>query len=383
MKNVFIYTIIGLLCFGCKTEEKRTDFIINGNAKGVYNGIRAYLKVKEGGRDKVIDTAIVVDEKFYFTGTVPSPTSSLISINSVNGNLKFMLENSIIDVSINKANILESTVSGSKSQKDFDIYNKEMTKLTEEAANLKRQLRNNTPQFTLAKRDSVSKLFTQAQRKQQEYPLKYINSNTNSYYSLVLIDEQTNKKNRNIEDYIKAFENLNSELKSSPKGVALKVKLDQALIEYEKKSRVEIGKIAPNFEAPTPDGKMVSLNESKGKVTIIDFWAAWCGPCRRENPNVVKIYEKYHDQGLEIIGVSLDGTRTQKDPKQAWLNAIETDKLTWTQVSNLKYFQDPIAQLYNIRSIPAVFILDAEGKIAAKNLRGIALERKVQELLNR
>ena len=126
---------------------------------------------------------------------------------------------------------------------------------------------------------------------------------------------------------------------------------------------------------------MVSLNDVKGKVTIIDFWAAWCGPCRRENPNVVRIYNKYHDQGLEIIGVSLDGTRNQKDPKNAWLNAIKKDELTWTHVSNLQYFQDPVAQLYNINAIPATFILDEKGKIVAKNLRGRALELKVQELL--
>ncbi len=118
-------------------------------------------------------------------------------------------------------------------------------------------------------------------------------------------------------------------------------------------------------------------------MTIIDFWAAWCGPCRRENPNVVRVYEKYHDQGLEIIGVSLDGQSRQKDPKKTWVEAIKKDKLTWTQVSNLKYFNDPVAQLYNINSIPATFILDKEGKIVYKNLRGRDLELKVQELLNK
>ncbi|MBQ0721799.1 MAG: TlpA family protein disulfide reductase, partial [Gammaproteobacteria bacterium] len=129
-------------------------------------------------------------------------------------------------------------------------------------------------------------------------------------------------------------------------------------------------------------GKTIALNDIKGKVTLIDFWAAWCAPCRKENPNVVNVYNKYHEKGLEIIGVSLDGTPQQKDAKQAWMDAIEKDKLTWNHVSNLQYFNDPIAKQFNINSIPATFLIDAEGKIIAKNLRGPALEEKIASLLN-
>src|SRR5690606_17009896 len=147
-------------------------------------------------------------------------------------------------------------------------------------------------------------------------------------------------------------------------------------------STTEVGSMAPDFSAPNPDGTRISLSDIKGKVTIIDFWAAWCGPCRKENPNVVKVYEKYHDKGLEIIGVSLDGAPNQKDAKAAWMQAIEKDQLTWHQVSNLAYFNDPIAKQYQIQAIPATFILDSEGIIVAKNLRGDALEAKIAELLN-
>ena len=138
---------------------------------------------------------------------------------------------------------------------------------------------------------------------------------------------------------------------------------------------VEIGKVAPDFSAPNPEGKTVSLKESLGKVTIIDFWASWCGPCRQENPNVVKLYNQYKDQGLAIIGVSLD-----KDA-DAWKKAIADDQLAWTQISNVKFWQDPIAKQYGISSIPATFILDSKGVIVAKDLRGAELEAKVAELL--
>jgi thiol-disulfide isomerase/thioredoxin len=111
-----------------------------------------------------------------------------------------------------------------------------------------------------------------------------------------------------------------------------------------------------------------------GKVTLVDFWAAWCRPCRAENPNIVKVYSKYKDKGLSVLGVSLD--RNAND----WINAIEQDGLTWHHVSNVRYF-DEIAELYNVRAIPASFILDENGVIVAKNLRGPALEAKIAELL--
>lgn len=389
MKNVFIFTIIGLLFLGCKPEVKRADYIINGNATGVYNGVRAYLKEKDrSGRERVIDTAVVVNEKFTFTGKVDFPKPSVISINSVNGNLNFMLENSVIDITIDKANISQSQVYGSVSQTEFEAYNQGYAKLKKESIDIQNELRNIHRQLSSgsseqlqSKKDSLTNLFTAIRKREQDYPLSFIKANTNSYYSLTLIEQEINKKNANIKDYQEAYNNLNSELQSTSTGASIKINLIKLMVAFEAKSRVDVGKIAPNFEAPTPNGDIVSLNDIKGKVTIIDFWAGWCGPCRIENPNVVNIYNKYHSEGLEIIGVSLDGTRSQKDPKQAWVNAIEQDKLAWTQVSNLSYFQDPVAQLYNIQAIPAVFILDAEGKIVAKNLRGKALEAKVKELL--
>jgi len=146
----------------------------------------------------------------------------------------------------------------------------------------------------------------------------------------------------------------------------------------EKYKAAEIGSKAPEFTGPTPQGEELALKNNLGRVTIVDFWAAWCKPCRVENPNLVKTYNKYKDQGLSIISVSLD----RPGQKEKWLKAIKEDKLEqWNHVSNLQHWNDPIAKKYKISAIPATFILDENGVIVAKNLRGDELENKIGELL--
>lgn len=135
-----------------------------------------------------------------------------------------------------------------------------------------------------------------------------------------------------------------------------------------------VGGVAPDFTMATPEGGQLALSSLRGKYLLIDFWASWCGPCRRENPNVVKVYNQYKEKGFEILGVSLDSDKTR------WLNAIQQDGLTWHQVSDLKGWQNSAAQQYGVRSIPHTVLLDPQGKIVARNLRGAALEQKLAEI---
>lgn len=144
--------------------------------------------------------------------------------------------------------------------------------------------------------------------------------------------------------------------------------------ELEEMRALSIGQPAPEIALPNPDGDLVKLSDFKGKYVMVDFWAAWCKPCREENPNVVRLYNEYKDQGFEVLGVSLDRS------KDAWVKAIADDNLTWAQVSDLKYFNSEAAATYKINAIPATYLIGPEGDIIAKDLRGASLENKLKEI---
>jgi peroxiredoxin len=138
--------------------------------------------------------------------------------------------------------------------------------------------------------------------------------------------------------------------------------------------KVAVGKMAPDFAMPNPEGDTVRLSDFRGGYVLVDFWAAWCKPCRQENPNIVAAYNKFKGDGFEVLGVSLDRKR------EDWLKAIEADNLDWTQVSELKYWQTPVVQEYKINGIPFSILVNPEGEIVAKNLRGEALHDKLEEI---
>jgi len=157
------------------------------------------------------------------------------------------------------------------------------------------------------------------------------------------------------------------EISSSEYVVKLKEKI-------EDQKRISVGIIAPDFTMNDPEGKPIQLSSLRGQVVLLDFWASWCMPCRQENPNVVKLYQQYHSKGFEILGVSLDRA------KENWLKAIQEDKLTWLHVSDLKFWQCAAAKLYAVTVIPQSILIDKDGKIIAKGLRGEAMAKKLAEL---
>jgi peroxiredoxin len=165
------------------------------------------------------------------------------------------------------------------------------------------------------------------------------------------------------------YEELGTNVKSLPAGVIFKEKLELA-------KKTEIGQYALPFSQTDTAGIEVSLASFKGKYVLIDFWASWCGPCRAENPNVVKAFNKHKDKGFTVLGISLD----QPGAKEKWIKAIHDDQLTWTHVSDLKYWNNEVAKQYGIQAIPQNYLIDADGKIIGKNLRGEELQAKLEEL---
>jgi thiol-disulfide isomerase/thioredoxin len=387
MKPIISILAMCLLVISCKSEEKQTvkrdGYYISGTAPGVFNGIRAYLETTDDrGRKVPIDTAIVMNERFVFEGKVDYPEMIYLSINSVKGSAPLIIENEEITVVADKDNMNNAKIEGTEANSALNIYNEKTGELTSKRFEVGRKLRSVQPNDDTNNSNELNSEMADISQKMKDFPYEFIAEHTDNPFSVILLHKLAESKDADFSKIESTLATLSDDQQNSITATMLKTQIQIKKAELAAIGATQIGQVAPSFTAPTPDGKLLSLNDVKGKLTLIDFWASWCKPCRMENPNVVKVYNKYHNKGLEIISVSLDGSRTQKDPKAAWIKAIEDDNLTWSHVSNLNYFNDPVAKAYNINSIPATFLLDQDGKIVAKNLRGAALEQKVAEYLN-
>lgn len=368
-----------LLMTACKkdnaSEVSEGQFRIEGEASGIADGTKVLLKrIDENGQATSSDTSTVANEQFSFKGEVDIPAFGLIELGNHTGFVPIIIENNLIKVAIDKDAVPKSKIYNSVSNELMMEYNDTLNSLRKNNIELNRQYRKAKIEKDTANLKALESQIKANQSSLIDFPYEFIKNTESSNFSLFLIENLIRNKQANKDKTLAAFNTLDKDLKDSQFGKKI-----YSLIEgMPTKTNLNIGDKAPSFKAPNPEGKVIALEDVLSKVTIIDFWASWCKPCRRENPNVVKLYEKYHNKGLEIIGVSLD-KEAQKD---RWIKAIEDDGLTWPQISNLKSWNEPIARLYNVRSIPATYILDENGVIIAKNLRGQALENKIAELLD-
>ena len=374
MKKVFIILVIsiGLLSFKSIITN---DYIITGTINGIENGTSITLERQDETKGIIIiDSTKVQDGKFSFKGTALEPSIHFLQVKNITGKVVFILEEGKINLLVYKDSIPKSKIGGTKNNDYLYNFNLSAQKIQRnmfnfQSANMQKITDAQAKHDTLVI-NNLMKEYNQFQEKMNMLTSKYPEENPKSFISVVILENLLNNPNADVENLKKTYSNLDISIKNTKPGKSVENKLANF-------KSVGINDIAPDFSAPNPNGNIISMKKSLGKVTIIDFWASWCGPCRRENPNVVALYNEFHSKGLNIVGVSLD--KTLED----WQKAITKDGITWTQVSNLKFWEDPIAKLYKVQQIPTTFILDASGKIVAKDLRGTELKAKVIELLGK
>jgi peroxiredoxin len=363
MRNVLAILVLALAVISCQTAKDK--FSLKGTIAGVDSG-KVYLQKLVDGQPQSVDTADVTGGKFTFEGKMEMPDIRFLRLNDQDYFAQFFLDNGKITVTANKDSLRNTKITGSPAQDVFQIYITEMEKLNKDVMALQEKFQNamttgNTTEAEKAKIDYQAMIDNN-----KVYTKNFVKEHTNSvvaaYITLYQLANQVD--GAELESITNSFV---PEISSSEYVSQLK-----QMIEEQKKTAV--GVVAPDFTMNDPDGKPIQLSSLRGKVVMIDFWASWCAPCRQENPNVVKLYNQYHDKGFEILGVSLDRG------KDEWIQAIKDDQLTWLHVSDLQFWQNAVARQYGVNSIPQTYLLDKEGKIIAKGLRSEQLAAKLGEL---
>jgi len=347
------------------------NFVVEGKLNQNYNGRFLKLLYNEG-QIKKIDSTEIKKGAFKFVGTLAMPTAAKISLgNEDNGDrIDIFLANGTLKV-IAKDSIRFAKITGTKMAEEHEVMAKRLRPIDKwfvdglttfknmpEGAEKKayiNKLMEGFDAYALNKRIAINKFAT-------EYPASYI--------SLYYLDKNSPGVLLNYEATYPYFAKLSSEVKATPLGKQLEERLIVA-------KGALTGSQFKDFVSTTPDGKPLSLKEviASNKYTLVDFWASWCGPCRKENPNVVKTFNAFKEKGFTVLSVSLD------EDGEKWKAAIAKDGMPWYHVSSLKGWKEPAATLYNIRAIPQNVLVDANGKIVATNLRAETLYDKVQSLL--
>lgn len=379
LKKLFLLAAACLpLAVSAQTPE---TFTVNGKLSHITQPLKAYL-VYQYGATNLIDSAILVDGSFQFTGKVLFPVNAVMALDHkgvgfshLNGKddiLSFYLEKGNIVLSGNdslaKVSITGSPINDENAQlqASLSLINSRAKKLYTDA-----QAAPAAMQQSVAFQNQLQANLKILQKQQEDALKNFIATHKNSYLSLLALSS-LGTPNADVSGLEPLYEGLSQELKDTEAGKQLRLSLNTL-------KATAIGTLAPDFTQNDTEGKPVKLSSFRGKYVLIDFWASWCPPCRQENPNVVRVFNKYKTKNFTIVGVSLD----RPGDKAAWLQAIKADGLAWTQVSDLKYWQNEVAALYMVQSIPQNFLVDPDGKIIAKNLRGEDLEHKLAELFGK
>ena len=314
----------------------------------------------------------VLDGRFSIKGMIDEPVPAFLSLFEDYKKIgtkpkEFILDKGIISIEIT-SDLASAVVKGSKAQDDLFQYNIEQTPYSTKINEINIEAQRLSSSGISA--DSIAQLFRipfrDANRALTDFQLKFVQKNSSAFISLLLIPNIA----RSTNNYIEA-DSLLASLQDNIESSATAKTIREYIISQKKTS---VGALAPDFRLADTAGKKIALSALKGKYVLLDFWAAWCGPCRQENPNVVQAFKTYKNDGFTVFGVSLD------KEKKSWLKAIHDDNLQWQHVSDLKFWASEAAILYGITSIPRNFLLDPRGKIIGRDLRGQDLLDKLEEL---
>lgn len=331
---------------------------VSGNITGLKDK-EIYLYYYQDGKSKT-DTVKVTNGQFKWSPkiTEPQKVGSMIFKRYY----QFFVESG--NIKITGGNTTEELkITGSKSQDEYEAYEKTLKDLDDQESPLYQKWGKVSKDEQVALEEKVEDLRNQRRARNNEY----IKTHPNSPLSISMVSEKAMMGS--YADVALAFKNLAPAAQQSEEGK----RISERLVVLK---RSAIGEPMLNFKQNDTEGKPVQFSDFKGKYVLVDFWASWCGPCRAENPNVLKAYNQYKDKNFTVVGVSLD------DKGENWKKAIKDDKMPWTQVSDLKGWKNEVSTYYGIMGIPSTLLIDPQGNIIAKDLRGVALNKKLAELFN-
>lgn len=362
MKRLFILLIAPLLLFSC---QKEAGYEIDGKVDGLKDSY-VYLKKVENNDWVKVDSVKAEAGKFSFEGKLESPEMFTLTFDDKKS-VNLFLENSDISVNGHIDSLDNLVIKGSAIQNEYENFNKKVAEYDNEIQRLYSEYQEQRKAGNKKRMKEVEDEYTAVNDNRMEFVKQYVRDHTGSVVSPYVTTRQLLPYMK-YEELDSLYMNFDPAVKKSKYAERLKERRNVL-------KRVQVGKDYIDFTLPDTSGNEITFSDYIGDgYVLLDFWASWCNPCRKENPNLVKNYKKYNDQGFEIFGVSLDRN------KEAWIKAIKNDNLKWPHASDLKGWNNPTREKYGVMAIPANFLINKEGKIVAKDLRGEELEEKLKEI---